>query len=61
MGSAVGAATDNPEMIRKSLKKLDVGGFLVTVGHLLNDKKFITQVKTEFVLNNFDKLIQGDY
>lgn len=60
MGSAVGAATDNPEMIRKSLKKLDVGGFLVTVGHLLNDKKFITQVKTEFVLNNFDKLIQGD-
>ena len=61
MGSAVGAATDNPEMIRKSLKKLDVGGFLVTVGHLLNDKKFITQVKTEFVLNNFDRLIQGDY
>lgn len=61
MGSAVGAATDNPEMIRKSLKKLDVGGFLVTVGHLLNDKKIITQVKKEFVLNNFDRLIQGDY
>ena len=60
MGSAVGAATDNPDMIKKSLKKLDIGGFLVTVGHLISDKKFITQVKTEFILNNFDKLIQGE-
>ena len=60
MGTAVGAATDNPDMIKRSLRKLDVGGFLVTVRHLLNDKKFITQVKTEFILNNFDKLIQGE-
>lgn len=60
MGSAVGAAADNPALIKKSLKKLDVGGFLVTAGHLISDKKFITQVKTEFVLNNFDKLIQGE-
>ncbi len=60
MGTAIGVASDNPDMIKKSLKKLDVGGFLVTVGHLLSDKKFIAQIKNEFILNNFDKLIQGD-
>lgn len=60
MGTAAGASSNNPDIIKKSIKKLDVGGFLVTIRHLLNDRKFITQIKTEFVLNNFDKLIQGE-
>ncbi|HWR08948.1 hypothetical protein [Sporomusa sp.] len=42
-----------------ALKKLDVGGFLVTIYRLLNDAKFIREVKEEFVFNNFDKLIRG--
>lgn len=60
IGSAIGVATDNPDLVKKSLKKLDIGGFLVTMRHLLSDTKFIRDVKQEFVLNNFDKMIQGD-
>ena len=60
IGSAIGAATDNPDLIRKSLRKLDVGGLLVTVWRLLTDRKFIREVKREFVYGSFNKMIQGD-
>lgn len=60
IGSAIGAATDNPDLVKKSVSKLDIGGLVVTLIRLINDKKFIDQVKQEFILNNFDKLIIGE-
>lgn len=60
IGSAIGAATDNPDLVKKSVSKLDIGGLAVTLIRLINDKKFIDQVKQEFILNNFDKLIIGE-
>ena len=60
IGAAIGAATNNPDLIKKSVQKADIGGLLVTIYRLLNDANFIAQVKQEFILNNFDKMIQGD-
>ena len=60
VGSAIGAATNNPDLIQKSLRKADIGGLIVTLLRLINDKKFIAEVKQEFIFNNFDKMIQGD-
>jgi hypothetical protein len=60
IGAAAGASSSNPELIRKSLRNLDVGGLMVTIYRLLTDSKFIREVKEEFVLGNFNKLIQGE-
>lgn len=43
-----------------AIKKLDIGGLIVTIHRLLSDVDFIRQVKEEFVLGNFNKLIQGE-
>ena len=51
---------NNPDLIKKSVQKADIGGLLVTIYRLLNDANFIAQVKQEFIFNNFDKMIQGD-
>lgn len=45
---------------KTSIKKLDVGGLIVTVYRLINDRKFIREVKEEFIFGNFKKLIQGE-
>lgn len=60
IGSAIGYATDNPDLIKKSVSKLDIGGLAVTLIRLINDKKFIQQVKQEFILNEFEKLVIGE-
>ncbi|GAA0097112.1 hypothetical protein UT300011_05760 [Clostridium perfringens] len=43
-----------------AIKKLDVGGLIVTIYRLLSDSKFIREVKEEFVFGSFNKLIQGE-
>lgn len=45
---------------KTSIKKLDVGGVIVTLYRLINDRKFIREVKEEFVFGTFKKLIQGE-
>lgn len=60
IGTAIGAATSNQALIKKSLQKLDIGGFIVTIHRLITDTRFIKEIKNEFVMNEFDKLIQGD-
>lgn len=44
---------------KSALKKLDIGGIMVTLYRLINDYNFIKKVKEEFVFGTFDKLIQG--
>lgn len=60
ISAGIGAATGNKQLVRKSLQKLDIGGFLVTIYRLINDKKFIDELKQEFILNNFEKLVSSD-
>jgi hypothetical protein len=47
-------------IVRRDMKKLDIGGLLVTLYRLVTDTKFIAQVKTEFILNKFDEMIMGE-
>lgn len=43
-----------------AIKKLDIGGLIVTLNRLMTDTKFIREVKEEFVFGGFNKMIQGD-
>ena len=43
-----------------AIKDLDIGGLMVTMYRLINDTKFIQQVKEEFILGGFNKMIQGE-
>ena len=44
----------------KNLKLLDVGGLLVTLHRISTDQTFIREVKHQFVLGCFDKMIDGE-
>ena len=45
---------------KSQIKNLDIGGLIVTMYRLINDPKFIRQVKEEYVFGKFNKLIQGE-
>lgn len=60
IGATIGCSSNNQDLIKKSLQKLDIGGLLVTLFRLISDAKFIRKVKEEFVLGNFDKMIMGE-
>lgn len=52
-GTAVGVVTDNVALTKKSLNYLDIGGLIVTIHRIVSDKKFIAQVKQEFLENHW--------
>lgn len=60
IAAGIGIDAGNEELVRRSLRKLDIGGLLVTLYRLISDYKFISDLKQEFILNNFDKMVQGD-
>lgn len=43
-----------------AVKQLDIGGLIVTLKRLTSDTEYIRQIKEEFVLGGFDKMIQGN-
>lgn len=45
--------------VTKDFKKLDLGGIAVAIHRLINDTKFINDIKQEFVFGKFDELIKG--
>ena len=45
--------------ITKNMKKLDVGGAMVTIYQLITSKKFIREVKEEFIYGSYEKMIMG--
>lgn len=47
--------------IKQDITKLDIGGLAVTIYRLLNDHKFIQDVKREYIFGNYKKMIMGDY
>lgn len=44
---------------KRQIKNFDIGGLIVTMHRLVNDPKFILQIKEEFVFGKFNNLIQG--
>lgn len=57
---AVAATTGNPQLAKKGLKYMDIGGLAVTLYRLINDYDFIKQVKIEFMENQWYDIILGD-
>lgn len=51
---AVVAATQNMEL-------LDLGGLAVTIYRLITDRKFIRDVKEEFIFGAYKNIVMGDY
>lgn len=60
MMEAAAAATSNTQMGKNALRYLDVGGLAVTVYRIVSDRKFIKQVKQEFLEKEFYNLVMGD-
>lgn len=42
-----------------ALKKLDVGGLLVTIYRIVSDYRYIAQIKREFLGNRFHEMVMG--
>ena len=53
-------ATDNPDLAKKGLKYFDIGGLAVTLYRLINDHKFIKEVKLEFMEKQWYDIVLGD-
>ena len=53
---AISAACGN----ETALKKLDIGGLIITIYRLVTDTEFIRQIKHEFVYREFNKLVLND-
>ena len=45
----------------KNSKLLDIGGIGVTIYNLINSKKFIRQVKRDFINGKYEEIIMGEY
>ncbi len=46
--------------VTKDFKKLDIGGLAVTIYRLITDRKFIRQVKHDFIFGSYRDLIMGN-
>lgn len=55
VGAAVGTVSENPDLVKKSISYLDVGGLIVTIARLFSDVRFITKVKEEFIMNKLNE------
>lgn len=60
IGAAVGVATENPKMVKKSIDYLDVGGIAVAICTFLKDSKKVYEIKREFMKNEWYKMVKGD-
>jgi len=47
-------------LLSKDLKKLDVGGMLVTISRLYTDVRFITKIKRDFINGELDKVLEEE-
>lgn len=57
---AVALLGENPELAKKGLSYLDIGGILVTCYRLISDHKFIKEVKAEFLEHEWYNVIYGE-
>lgn len=59
MMEAIAVTTSNTKLGNDALRYLDVGGLAVTVYRIVSDRKFIKQVKQEFLEKEFYNLVMG--
>lgn len=59
VASAVGTATGNTELVKKSVNYLDIGGIMITIYRLITDTQFIYEVKREFLAQEWYDLVCG--
>jgi hypothetical protein len=45
---------------KNAIKKLDIGGFIVTLHRIFSDIHFIGEIKREFIMKSFNEMIRGD-
>ena len=43
-----------------AIKELDIGGLMITIHRLLADRKYIREIKKDFVYGGLNKIIMGD-
>jgi len=60
VAAIAGAYSGNAEMVEKSINYLDIGGIIVTIYRLINDKKFILEVKKEFLKHEWYNIILNE-
>lgn len=60
IATAVGVSSGNPEIVKKSLNYLDIGGIMVTVYRVISDQNFICAVKKEFLEQQWHSIVMGD-
>lgn len=59
IGAIVGTVADNPMMVKKSLNYLDIGGIMVTIYRVVNDTRFIMEVKKEFLEHEWYNMVMN--
>ena len=64
-GAAISTLGENPELAKEFLEHLDIGGYLVTIRHLITDGVFISKIKKEFIAQalqeDFEKKLCEQY
>ena len=57
IGSLVGVVSKNPDLVKRAVNYLDVGGIIVTIKRIITDRKFITDIKKEFIEKEWQKAL----
>lgn len=60
VAAGIGAANKDPKLVKKVVNYLDIGGIMVTIYRIVNDHKFIKEVKQEFLEHEFYNIVMGD-
>ena len=60
IATIVGVTLGNPEVVRKSLNYLDIGGIMVTIYRVISDRNFICEIKKEFLEQQWYNIVIGD-
>ena len=57
IGASAGIVMRDKKLSKASLRKIDIGGFLVTLHRLITDGSFIKQIKEEFLANRWYDIV----
>lgn len=60
--TAAGVLSDNPELVKKGLTKIDLGGYIETVHQIVSSKKLQEQIRREYLEKQLhEKFLGEDY
>lgn len=60
IAASMGIANKNVALVKKSINYLDIGGIMVTIYRIVNDHKFIKEVKQEFLEHEFYNIVKRE-